>query len=811
MTLIFLTLTLALALKLPSLAQQTPVSQMERLDRGVAAVRNTSGTGNFVSWRFLGTDDEEATSFDLLRNGSRIAKDLYVTNANDASGNDNSLYQVVTKVNGIPVDTTKTVKAWGESYLAVALDRPATGEQGGTYAPNDCSVGDVDGDGEYEIIVKWYPSNAKDNSQSGITDNTLIDCYKLDGTKLWRIDLGRNIRSGAHYTQFLVYDFDGDGRAEMMCKTGPGSIDGKGHYVNQAATDEAIKAVSGTALYRSSGGRITGGQEWLTVFSGQTGEAMHTIFYNPNRNMTYGGEADGSVNWGVGGKNDTGSYGNRGERFLAAVACLGGTGQNPSAVFCRGYYDYAFIWAVDFDGKQLRQRWLSSNKTQNSYSVTTYDANGKASTRNYTNMKPTSGSGSGTMYQNGNHNLSVADVDGDGCDEIVWGSACCDHDGRVLYGTGYGHGDAIHLADHCPDRPGLEVFQIHEGGSYGWDLHDAATGQILYSATGGGDNGRGMAGNFDSKVRGSLFWSANDGSPRSAVTGATVYANGGSQNFRVYWDGDLQDELLDGSKLDNWNDGAGGTSRLVTFYNIGPAATCNGSKNTPNLQADILGDWREEIILHDDVSTLAIYTSNIATPYRMPTLMHDHVYRMGIAWQNTAYNQPPHLGYYLPDAMMPKFLNEDYRHIEAVVGDSVVFESKMRYAKTVLLVNSFSPDGSKKFYAPPEGFERPVFDKDTKVLTLKGVAEMEGEYRLAYKLTGYGGEVVNDTIVVSVGPSVSGISETVCSSGIGDGQRIAVYDAAGRRMPQQSLDGLPRGLYMIRDGGRVKKVMNWNK
>lgn len=790
-----------------SMAQNTPASQMESLDRGVIALNSPTGKGNFVSWRLLGTDDETRTTFDLMRNSSVVKRNLYATNYIDANGTASSSYRIITKVDGVPVDTTDAAKAWGNVYKKIVLDQPAAGEQGGTYAPNDCSVGDVDGDGEYEIFVKWYPSNAKDNSQSGITDNTLIDCYKLDGTKLWRIDLGRNIRSGAHYTQFMVYDFDGDGKAEMMCKTGPGSLDGKGKYVNQVATEASIKAVSGTALYRSDAGRITGGQEWLTVFSGETGEAIHTIFYNPNRNMTYGGEADGSVNWGVGGKNDTGSYGNRGERFLAAVAHLDGPDQNPSGIFCRGYYDYAFIWAVDFDGQQLHQKWLSSNKNGNSYSVTTWDANDKATTKNYSGMKPTSGSGSGTMYQNGNHNMSVADVDGDGRDEIVWGSATCDHDGKVLFGTGFGHGDAIHLGDHCPDRPGLEVFQVHENkGTYAWDLHDAATGEIiLKGGPEGVDNGRGIAGQFDANVRGSLFWSGSDKSARSAVSGEEVSANCGSTNFRIYWDGDLQEELLDGSKIDKWN--GNGTSRLFTVYDAGPASTCNGTKNTPCLQADFLGDWREEVIYYgqtDAETCLTIYSSNIASNYRMPTLMHDHTYRMAVAWQNTAYNQPPHLGYYLPDAMLPHFLNEDRYHIAATVGDSVVFESKVMYAKASMLLATILPDSTVMEYDAPVGFSFPKLDKNNMTWTLKGVPQEEGEYKLVVQLTGMNDEKLKDTLVMIVKKESSGIAETSRNN---TPQPSAIYDATGRQLPMESLDRLPRGLYIIREGRRTKKVL----
>ncbi len=783
-------------------AQNTPASQMEKLDRGVVALPSKSGSGNFISWRLLGTEDGERTTFDVLCAGNAVGKDINKTSFVHTIGKRQAEYQIVTKVDGVAVDTSKVVKAWGNAYTTIQLDRPARGAQGGDYAPNDCSVGDVDGDGEYEIFVKWYPSNAKDNSQSGNTDNTIIDCYKLDGTKLWRIDLGQNIRSGAHYTQFMVYDFDGDGKAEMICKTAPGSKDSKGVYVNQVATNETIKKASNTAVFRNSRGSIGGGQEYLTVFNGLTGEAVHTIFYNPNRNMTYGGAADGSVNWGVGGKNDTGSYGNRGERYLGAVAYLGGPDQNPSGIFCRGYYDYAFIWAVDFDGMELKQRWLSSNKNGSSYTVTTYDANGKGTSKTYSNMKPTSGRGSGTMYQNGNHNMSIADVDGDNRDEIVWGSAACDDDGRVLYGTGLGHGDAIHLADHCPDRPGLEVFQIHESSPYGWDLHDACTGKILYSATGGDDNGRGMAAAFDSKTRGSLFWSSNDGSPRSAVSGNKVYDKSGSSNFRIYWDDDLQDELLDGNKIDKFNQGNGGTSRLATLYNIGPGETCNGSKNTPNLQADILGDWREEVILHNGSDQLAIYSTNIPTDFTLPTLMHDHTYRMGICWQNTAYNQPPHLGYYLPDVFRPKFKDRPDT-IEVLLGDTLNTELKMLNVKSCLFMASILPDGTKKSYMVPEGFNRPQYSATTKLLTISGKPQELGIYRLAFKITGLNSDILEDTLVVKVTNTTSSISEMTTPVS----NKTYIYDAMGRLLPHQSASMLPKGLYIVKEGTRSKKVL----
>ena len=645
-----------------SKAQITPISQMEKLDRGPVALPASSGSGNFVSWRFLGTDDNN-TRFDLVCNGTTIATDLEVSNYKDANGDSSSEYQVITKVNGEVVNTSDAVKVWDKVYKTLKLDLPAKGAQGGTYSPNDCSVGDVDGDGEYEIFVKWDPSNSQDNSNGGKTDNVYIDCYKLDGTKLWRIDLGVNIRAGAHYTQFQVYDYDGDGKAELMCKTAPGSKDGKGNYVNQVATDEKIKAANNTKDHRTSAGRINSGHEYLTVFNGETGEAIHTIAYYPNRNAKAElSEAAGSFNWDDrSGKNDKGDYGNRGERYLAATAYLDGPDHNPSGIFCRGYYTYAYIWAVDFDGQQLKTRWLHGSDSRTTYKWMTPDENNPQSLTSKTLKGNTCYSGLNryTMYANGNHNMSIADVDGDGKDEIIWGSAALDDNGKMLYSVGFGHGDAIHLADLDPDRPGLELFDVHEEkGNYAWDIHDAATGEILFKGgPKGADNGRGLAADIVASNRGYEFWSSYGGpenaadrnqNPFSAQTGKQVIGQKASMNFRIYWDGDLQDELFDGTNISHWN-GSGYTTTALGNYNA--SQSCNGTKATPNLLADLFGDWREEVILWsaNDNATLNIFTTNTPTTYRVPTLMHDHTYRMGICWQNTAYNQPPHLGYYLPD------------------------------------------------------------------------------------------------------------------------------------------------------------------
>lgn len=651
----------------------TPASQMEKLDRGLVVMIYPDGRGTkcFASWRLLGTDDKN-TTFALLKNGEVLQDNIYKTTCvSGFSATKTDKFQVVTYQNGNVAETSAEVTPWSKYYLEVKLDKPADGALGGTYSPNDCSVGDVDGDGQYEIFVKWDPSNSKDNSQSDKTDNVFLDCYKLDGTKLWRIDLGVNIRAGAHYTQFMVYDFDGDGKAELMCKTAPGSKDGQGNFVNQAATDENIKAADNTKDWRTSAGRINGGQEYLTVFNGETGAAIHTIAYYPNRNAKAElSEAAGTFNWDDrSGKNDKGDYGNRGERYLACVAYLGGTEANASAVFCRGYYTYAYLWAVDFDGAQLKTRWLHSSDKKNTYRL--MDANGQEETLQGTIC--TSGLGRYTMYANGNHNLSVGDVDGDGKDEIVWGSAALDDDGKMLYSVGFGHGDAIHLGDLNPDRPGLELFDVHEEkGRYPWDLHDAATGEILWQGGQHGvDNGRGLAADIVESSRGYEFWSAYGGfddnpnydanstdsdkqayrnqNPFNVISGLQAGNKKPSMNFRIYWDGDAQDELLDGTTIAKYNKDSDATTLGVGSSSI-TGQSNNSTKATPNLSADIFGDWREELILRNSSNdALNIFSTVIPTDYRVPTLMHDHTYRMAIAWQNVAYNQPPHLGYYLPD------------------------------------------------------------------------------------------------------------------------------------------------------------------
>ena len=742
-------------------AQSTPVSQMEKLDRGLVVVpAQSGGNANFLSWRLLGTDPENV-SFEILRDGTTLASNvLDKTNYVDKYGTANSRYQVVTKHNGVPVDTTAVATTWGSICKQIQLDRPAGGSNKSgsyTYTPNDCSVADVDGDGQYELIVKWDPSNSKDNSQSGYTGNVFLDCYKLDGTKLWRIDLGQNIRAGAHYTQFMVYDFDGDGTPELICKTAPGSKDNSGEYVTAVATDDAIKnSTDNTKSYANSSGYVNDGPEYLTVFSALTGKAIHTVWYNPNRGGSVGKAASMPSKdfWGD-------NYGNRCDRYLACVAYLDGPDKNPSAVMCRGYYTRAYLWAVDFDGKELKTKWLNSSTSTTKYSVT--GADGKVTS--YTAAKATRGKGSNTAYGNGNHNLSVADVDGDGCDEIIWGSCAVNNDGKMLYATGYGHGDAIHLGNLLPDRPGFQVFEVHEekSASYGWDLHDAATGEVLLSATSDGDNGRGMAADIDATKRGYEFWSSASSDVYNAVTGKSFSTSRPSVNFRIYWDGDLQDELFDGRysssnggcvpTIQAWNDKAPSELVRLTDHN---SRTCNTTKATPCLQADILGDWREELIMWDgsDPSRINIFTTNYETNFAVPTLMHDHVYRMGVAWQNVAYNQPPHLGYYLPDSFKTRYVKvgEGDMRQQVALGDSIQpIVLHWKNCGTCALLASIEPDGTENAASVMDGFTYKRDAYKNKTITLTGKPSKVGEYKFILKS---GKNVVdesiqNDTIVIT--------------------------------------------------------------
>jgi hypothetical protein len=595
--------------------------QMEFLTRGLIAIKIDSGV--YVGWRLLGSDEEDV-SFNIYRDGKRI-NEIPITNSTnflDREGVQESIYSITAISQEMELSPSESVYVWDTNYLSIPLKKPEGGTTPDgvtyTYSANDASVGDVDGDGEYEIILKWDPSNSKDNAHKGYTGNVYLDAYKLNGTHLWRIDLGKNIRAGAHYTQFMVYDLDGDGKAEIACKTADGTIDGTGKIIGDGLAD-----------YRNTEGFILEGPEYLTIFDGETGKELVTTDYDPPRGR---GE-----DWGD-------NEGNRVDRFLACVAYLDGV--KPSLVMCRGYYTRAVLVAYNLRNGKLEKVWK------------------------FDSLDPENKHYAGQ----GNHSVSVADVDNDGKDEIIYGSAVIDHDGKGLYTTGLGHGDAIHVGNLIPSRQGLEIFQVHEVPSNnGTEIHDAATGEILWGIPSTEDVGRGMAANIDPRYEGVELWS----STHWKTGGEGLYSSSGikitdktpqSFNFTIWWDGDLLRELLDHNydeetgigvgKIDKWNYEKG---ELINLLTAEGTRSNNGTKGNPCLQADLFGDWREEVIWRtDDSSALRIYTTVDLTNHRIQTLMHDPMYRLGIAWQNTAYNQPPHPSFFIGQGMEEPPRNQIY-------------------------------------------------------------------------------------------------------------------------------------------------------
>ena len=624
----------------------------EQLNRGVVAIKTGDGKVA-VSWRTL-MSDGKGQPYDVYRNGVKLNKEPLTTGGtffvDDQPLEGEATYEVRTGGGKWKEESGAfTLRADAPvGYLPIPVQKPEGGKvpvmqqsrqpRGGQerrrgngrggfsgwrddgsyeYTANDASVGDVDGDGQYEIFLKWEPTNAHDNAHDGYTGPVLIDCYRLDGTRLWRINLGRNIRAGAHYTQFMVYDFDGDGRAEMICRTADGTVDGQGQVIGDSAAD-----------HRAQNGRILSGPEYLSVFDGLTGRAMDTKPYIPER-----GELQG---WGD-------SNANRSDRFLAAVGYLGAqrlphSGEDgmglPSAIFCRGYYTRSVIAAWDWNGHELTNRW-------------TFDTN-EPQWRSYAGQ--------------GNHNLRVADVDGDGLDEITYGSMAIDHDGQGLYNTGMGHGDAIHLIADPKDNA-LYIWDCHENRRDGSDFRNARTGEVIFQIKSKSDVGRCMAADIDPTNPGCEMWSADSHGIRNMkgdIVNKTKDAddpqhenyliiNGRwlSMNFGIWWDGDLLRELLDRSTVSkyDWEH-----HQIVDLQRFDGQFN-NGTKSNPCLAADLLGDWREEVLVRNRESTeLRLYVTTIPTQHRINCLMEDIPYRLSVATQNVAYNQPSEPGYYIgPD------------------------------------------------------------------------------------------------------------------------------------------------------------------
>ncbi|MCC8169339.1 MAG: discoidin domain-containing protein [Oscillospiraceae bacterium] len=581
---------------------------MENLGRGLVAVKTDKSA--FISWRWLGTEQLDV-KYNLYRDGIKVnAEPLSVTNYTDINTTNGAKYAVSTVIDGVEGEKCEEVELLDNSYIEIPIQTPPDNTVSGesyTYTPGDASVGDLDGDGEYEIVLKWDPSNAKDAAQAGYTGECIIDAYEPDGTLLWRVNMGPNIRSGAHDTQFMVYDYDGDGKAEMACRTADGTIAGDGTVIGDADKNYAVQG---------DGKNLTG-PLYLTVFNGEDGSVIDTVDYDPQTT----GKTESGKEWNVSTWGD--GWGNRSERYLAAVAYL--DGERPSMVFARGYYTgpegdaggRTVIAAFDLEDGKIVKKW-------------------RFDTLDYNNQ----------YIGQGNHSMSAADVDYDGCDELIYGALAIDNDGTPMYSTGLGHGDAQHVGDLDPSRPGLEVYSCHEetGSAYGYEMRDARTGEILYGEQTGNDNGRGASDDIDPNYPGCEGWSA--AGVLTAADGTVISTSYTMPaNFFAWWDGDLGREVQDSIYISKWNSEA---QKVETIFTASGCTSVNGTKSNPSLTADLFGDWREEVIYPTkDGSALRIYTTTTPTSYRIPTLMHDIQYRMHVAYQNTCYNQPTHVSYYL--------------------------------------------------------------------------------------------------------------------------------------------------------------------
>ena len=586
----------------------------EKLSRGLIGIPTEEGM--YFSWRMT-LEDAAGLQFDLYRSSGGGAEVKLNKEPIDRTSDflDRTVDYTVDNRWTLKA-TTGEVATWtrlkGEKrnpYLSIPVCKPEDGEIAGesfTYTANDCSVGDLDGDGEYEIILKWSPSNSKRPPQRGFTGNTYLDAYKMDGTRLWRIDLGLNVRSGAATTNFLVFDFDGDGCAEICCKTGDGTVDGLGHRIGDAQADWRTWDKKSPTY-----GKIVNGPEYLTVFEGRTGKELDSKEYIPTRYPLDG--------WGgVGGNCGNDNTGGRSDRFTAGVAFL--DGKTPSPIMVRGWYGRTVVAAWTFTNGALKHTWTFDSAAPG------WEA--------YSGM--------------GNHSVTVADFDGDGCDEICVGAMTVDHDGKGLFTTGLRHGDALHAGRFIPSRQGMQVFGVHENEgdneivkrTPAVAMFDGATGEIIWQDGLGQDAGRGVAADIDPRYDGAECW-CNIGGLRRGDTGEIISnRKPDSCNFTIYWDADPLAELLDHVSISKWNWNAESTDLLLKAEGV---VSNNGTKGNPCLSGDILGDWREEVIWpSEDQTELRIYSTTIPAVDRRATWMNDRQYRLAIAWQNVAYNQPPH-------------------------------------------------------------------------------------------------------------------------------------------------------------------------
>lgn len=564
--------------------------QMENLGRGLVAQKVNSGM--YINWRITG-QEWYGTSYNLYRDGVKL-NDIPIAGASnftDPGGTTQSVYTVTAVKNKMESMHSKPAIVVADRYLNIPLRELNVNG----YEPNDATMADLDGDGEMEIIVK----RVYGDWTADCLHYSYFEAYKLNGTFLWAINVGPNITDDVE-TNIAAFDFDGDGKAEVFMRTSEGTVFGDGMQIGDTNADGKIN-------YRQ-GGYMIEGPEFLSLIDGETGKELDRVDYIPR---TFGGKTVEQI-WGDG-------YGHRASKYFFGAPYL--DGKKPSLFIGRGIYTRTVMRTYDIVNKKLVFKWEFNTDENPAY------------------------------FGQGFHNYSVADVDGDGCDEIVWGSMVVNNDGKGLYSTGLGHGDAHHVGDFDPYNKGLEIWTCHEN-TTGVTLREAGSGKILIRRITGRDTGRSMAAN----VTNDFLGAALGGGPLlySATTRSAVKDQGGmTSNFRIYWDGDLLEECFD---YDRFSDVTGGGEGAVykwgkgRIFTTSGALTNNWTKGTPCMQADILGDWREEIIMRSaDNKSLRIYMTTDPTEHRFYTLLHDMQYRQAICWQMCGYNQPPHTSFFLGD------------------------------------------------------------------------------------------------------------------------------------------------------------------
>lgn len=664
-------------------AQISPATRnMENLDRGVVAMKVDKGT--YISWRRLGTEPAN-TNFELYRNQEKIAEGA-ITNYSDPDGQLGDNYTVV--CNGTMSAPAAVLE---DNYIEIpmaqtpestVMNTDRNGIYYGAYTPGDGTYADLDGDGQYEIIVLWCPPDAKDAASGGRTGKAYIDAYKLDGTFMWRIDMGYNIRAGAHDTMLMVADFNNDGKAEMILRTSDGTVDGQGNVIGDASKGAAYEG----SWAEMNGGKNLQGPLYVTCFDGETGKALDTVDFYPQNTI---GSMETCYSFGD-------DFGNRCERYNSTLAYLDGV--TPSVVMGRGYYF----------GKNGRQRQAAAAYSfRNNKLTVDWKFDTESSGEGYK-------SGREQYVGQGNHQLEAADVDGDGFDEVSTGALWYDQDGEVLWSSQLEHGDVIHIGDFLPTNPGLEVLTAKEDYSdsaahfdysspnlapmefdkaigadnelhrqkWGLVFQDAKTGKAIQVYNGTKDTGRGMIANIGYGDKYYVMWGAG-GTGYHDNEGNDLGNLGLSMNGRIYWDGDLQDELQDhrgaGKEIviSKWNDS---TKKNEDLFVPEGTHSINSTKGNTCGQGDIIGDWREEFVTYvvtdekkeeqkmtikgnfdKDVEVtvskstyqyaLRVYTTNIPTEYNFYTLAHDDVYRNSSGTYNNCYNQPPHISWYMNDKM----------------------------------------------------------------------------------------------------------------------------------------------------------------